>query len=60
MSYNNNNATSTSAVIPPYDVIDVIDNHGNSSVYYTDTDYINRTVLRYEDGGDSEEYVIEA
>ena len=60
MSHNNNKAPSTSAVIPPYDVIDVIDSDGNSSVYYTDTDYINRTVLRYEDEGNSEEYVMEA
>ena len=60
MSHNNDNATSTSAVIPPYDVIGVIDSNGNSSVYYTDTDYINRTVLHYEDEGDSEEYVMEA
>ena len=58
MSHNNNNSTSTSAVIPPYDVIGVIDSHGNSSVYYTDVDYINWTVLN-EDEGNSE-HVMEA
>ena len=60
MSHNNNNNSATSAVIPPYDVIGMTDSDGNSSVYYTDVDYINRTVLHYEDGGDSEEYVMEA
>ena len=60
MSHNNNNATSTSAVIPPYDVIGVIDSDGNSSVYYTDTDYMNWTVMNEEEDGGDSEHVMEA